>query len=280
MNSDSSNTSNVEQHYSRQGLGDAILAALEDAGKDLVGLRPEDLAAIDEFHIRGREATQELASRLNLDASMHILDVGSGLGGASRYLATTFGCRVTGLDLTEEYCRVAWMLADRLGLGGQITYRQGSALAMPFEDAMFDVVWTQHASMNIADKAGLYAEMRRVLKPGGLLAIYDILAGPGGPVHFPVPWARQPRISFLVTPDELRRLLEQTGFHVAHWRDTTAACRDWFRKVTKRMQQQGAPRLGFHLLLGPEFRTMAVNQVRNLEEERIVLIEAVCRRSG
>lgn len=270
----------VEAHYTRRGLAEAIMAALEAAGKDPANLRPEDLAAVDEFHIRGREATHELAGRLDLDTGKHVLDVGSGLGGASRYLAATFGCRVTGLDLTEEYCRVAQMLAGHLGLGEQITYRQGNALAMPFEDATFDVVWTQHAAMNIADKPRLYAEIRRVLKPAGCLAIYDTLAGVGGPVHFPVPWARQPAISFLVTPEELRRLLEETGFHVTHWRDTTEICRHWFLGVARRMQQQGPPRLGLHLLLGPEFRTMAANMVRNLEEQRIVLIETVCRGLG
>jgi ubiquinone/menaquinone biosynthesis C-methylase UbiE len=123
------------------------------------------------------------------------------------------------------------MLADRIGLGQLITYRQGNALDMSFEDATFDVVWTQHAAMNIADKARLYAEIWRVLEPGGLLAIFDVVAGPGGTLIFPVPWAREPSISFLATPDELRTLLEQTGFQVISWRDTSEEGRIWFREV-------------------------------------------------
>jgi MPBQ/MSBQ methyltransferase len=272
-------TSDVEKHYTRQDLGSAILASLVKAGKDPENLRPQDLAPIDEFHIRGREATLELARLVDPDATKHVLDVGSGIGGPSRCLAAEFGCRVTGLDLTEEYCRVAQMLADRVGLGAQITYRHGNALNMPFEDASFDVVWTQHASMNIANKTQLYAEIRRVLKPGGLLAIYDILAGLGGHVHFPVPWARGPSINFLIAPNELRRLLEEDGFQVMHWRDITEACRTWFRRVAQKMRQSGTPPLGLHVLLGPDFRTMAANLVRNLEEDRIALIETVCRRS-
>lgn len=269
----------VAEHYTKQDLGEAILAGLKKAGKDPDNLKQEDLAPVDEFHIRGRTATVELGRQLNLDPAKHVLDVGSGLGGASRYLASVYGCRVTGLDLTEEYCQVARMLADRIGLGQLITYRQGNALDMPFDDATFDVVWTQHTAMNIADKAGLYAEIWRVLKPGGLFAIFDVVAGPGEPLIFPVPWAREPAISFLATPDELRTLLEQTGFRVISWRDTSEEGRIWFGEVADRMKKlNGTPPLGFHILLGADFRTMAGNQVRNLNEKRIGLIETVVQR--
>ena len=269
----------IAEHYTMQDLAEAIFAGLKQAGKDLNNLKQEDLAPVDEFHIRGREATVELAQQLDLNASKHILDVGSGVGGASRYLASAYGCRVTGLDLTEAYCQVAQLLADRIGLGQLIAYRQGSALDMPFENASFDIVWTQHTAMNIADKARLYAESWRVLKPGGLLAIYDIVAGEGGPLIFPVPWAREPSISFLVTSDELRELLGQAGFQVVSWRDTSEEGRSWFREVAEKMQKVGGtPPLGFHILLGPDFKTMARNQVRNLNENRIGLIEAVVQR--
>ncbi len=279
MRNISSLESHVQQHYIRQDSGEAILSALAAAGKDLDNLKPEDLAPVDEFHIRGRDATIELAKQLDLDVTKHVLDVGSGVGGASRYLAVEFGCRVTGLDLTEEYCQVAQMLADRLGLGPHVTYRHGSALAMPFQDASFDVVWTQHASMNIADKVKLYAEIWRVVRPGGLFALYDVLAGPAGALHFPVPWARESSLNFLITPDTLRELLEEAGFRIVSWRDTSEAGQAWFRDVAAKMQTQGgSPPLGFHVLLGSDFRTMAQNQVRNLNEHRIVLIEVIARR--
>jgi ubiquinone/menaquinone biosynthesis C-methylase UbiE len=269
----------IAEHYTMQDLAEAIFTGLKQAGKDLNNLKQEDLAPVDEFHIRGREATVELAQQLDLNASKHILDVGSGVGGASRYLASAYGCRVTGLDLTEAYCHVARLLADRIGLGQLIAYRQGSALDMPFENASFDIVWTQHTAMNIADKARLYAESWRVLKPGGLLAIYDIVAGEGEPLIFPVPWAREPSISFLVTSDELRKLLGQAGFQVVRWRDTSEEGRSWFREVAEKVQKVGGtPPLGFHILLGPDFKTMAINQVRNLNENRIGLIEAVVQR--
>ena len=278
MSSPSELTSNIQQHYARQDLGNAILAALQKAGKDIDRLTPEDLAAFDEFHIRGREATLELARAAGLGPGTNVLDVGSGIGGPSRTLARELGCRVTGIDLTHEYCRVADMLAARVGLSGLVSYRQGDALDLLFPDATFDAVWTQHTAMNIADKPRLYGQMFRVLKPGGVLAIDDILAGPLGPVHFPVPWAREPQTSFLASPDELRRLLETAGFVIAEWNDTTEAARVWFANVAKRIQERGLPPLGYHLLLGPEFQAMAHNQSRNLAEGRIVVAQVVARK--
>ncbi len=271
---------NVCEHYSRQDLDATILNALVAAGKDLEQLKIEDLAPIDEFHIRGRHATIELARDLGIDRDMQVLDVGCGLGGASRYLAHEFGCRVTGLDLSADYCRVAANLSQSLGLDSLVTYRQGDATSLPFPDCSFDLVWTQHATMNIHDKAKLYQEVWRVLKPRGRLAMYDILAGPGGEVHFPVPWARESSISFLTTSQELLEILSKTGFEILIWRDVTDSGRMWFRRMQGKISSQGVPSLGLQLLLGSDFRKMAHNQVLNLEEDRIALIEAVVRRPG
>jgi MPBQ/MSBQ methyltransferase len=270
----------VEQHYRHGGLADAIEAALRKAGKAPEHLTPADLAPIDEFHIRGREATLELAGKLEPKPEDRVLDIGSGLGGASRVLAATYGCHVTGIDLTDEYCRTAATLAEWVGLSDRVEYRQADALDLPFGESTFDIAWTQHAAMNIPDKTRLYAEAHRVLKPGGRFALYDVLQGPGGPVLFPVPWAREPAISHLVTSDELRRLLEGTGFEIVGWRDTTPAGRDWFIEISRRIRESGLPPLGHGLLLGPEFARMAENQRRNLEENRIALIEAVCRKAA
>lgn len=268
----------IQAHYSRADLGEVILAALEEAGKDVSRLTPGDLAPIDQFHIRGRAATLELARVAGLDATKRVLDVGSGVGGTSRCLAKEFGCCVTGIDLTDEYCRAAEMLSARTGLAHLVNFRQGDATELPFDDQTFDVVWTEHVAMNIPDKTRLYKEMHRVLKPGGTLAIYDVLAGPSGPVLFPVPWARTPDSSFLVQPDELRKLLVQAGFTVTDWSDTSEAARAWFVSLAEKIQKEGFPPLGFHVLLGADFQAMAQNQGRNLQEGRIVLGQVVARK--
>jgi len=270
----------VTRHYEKADIVAAIERGLRAAGKDPANLEPSDLAAIDEFHARGRAATKELAGRLAADDAMHVLDVGSGLGGPSRLLAAEYGCRVSGIDLTPTYCEAATVLAGWVGLEGLVSYRQGDALDLPFEDNVFDAAWTIHVAMNIADKARLYAEVRRVLRAGGRFAVYDVLQGAGGEVRYPAPWARDPSISFLVTPDELRALLSEAGFEIASWRDTSESARDWFRKFSARLSGDKPPPLGFHLLLGEEFFAMAANQRRNLEENRIALIEAVCVNPG
>lgn len=269
----------IQQHYTTPRLDDHILAALEKAGKDITRLTPEDLAPVDEFHIRGREATLELANAVGLDATQSVLDVGSGLGGTSRCLAERFGCRVLGIDLTDEYCRVAEELTKRTGLSDRVGFRQGDALDLPFADASFDVVWSEHAAMNIPDKARLYSEMFRVLKPGGTLALHDILMGSSASVVYPVPWARTPDISFLVPPDELRRLLDEAGFRITDWSDTTEAALAWFTALAEKLRQQGPPPLGYHLLMGADFPAMVQNQRQNLEEGRIALIQVIATKA-
>jgi ubiquinone/menaquinone biosynthesis C-methylase UbiE len=204
--------------------------------------------------------------------------VGSGIGGPSRYVAATYGCAVVGIDLTEEYCRVAGMLAERVGLGERVEYRPGNALAMPFAERAFDAAYTQHAAMNIEDKARLYAEVARVLKPGARFGIYDLLQGEGGDVLYPVPWARERTTSFLVRPAELRLLLDATGFDVVSLRDTAAEARLWLEQMQARMAEPDAPPSMLRLLFGDDAKVIVQNLARNLVEGRVTPIEVICAK--
>jgi ubiquinone/menaquinone biosynthesis C-methylase UbiE len=264
----------VEQHYGRGRILDSILGALREAGKDLDRLKPEDLAPVDEFHIRGREATVELAQRASLEPGSRVLDVGCGLGGSARYLAAEHRCQVTGIDLTQEYVDVANALAGMVGLEGRVAFRQASALAMPFDDGSFDVVWTEHVQMNIADKRAFYGEIGRVTRPRGILLSHDIFRGDGGPLHYPVPWAEEPSISFLAAPDEVRHVLEDLGFLIHDWVDKTQPSLDWFVAAIERLKASGPQPLGLHLLMGDTARAKFENNIRNLREGRFVVYQA------
>jgi ubiquinone/menaquinone biosynthesis C-methylase UbiE len=264
----------VERHYGRGRILDSIVASLREAGKDPALLTPADLAPVDEFHIRGREATVELAGRASLKPGLRALDVGCGLGGSARYLAAEHQCRVTGIDLTQEYVDVANALADMVGLSDRVKFEQANALEMPFDDSSFDVVWTQHVQMNIADKAAFYREIARVLRPGGRLLFHDIFAGDGGSLYYPVPWAEEPSISFLAAPGEVRRTLEGLGFVIRDWVDKTEPSLGWIVAAIERIKASGPPPLGTHLLMGDTAKTKFENVIRNLREGRFVVYQA------
>lgn len=266
----------VEQHYSKDNLIEAVRDGLRSLGKDPANLGVADLSEIDQLHVCGLEATRELAARLCLTADLHLLDVGCGIGGPSRVLAADYGCRVTGIDLTEVYCRLAREMAGWVGLDHLLDYRTADALDLPFAAATFDAAWTQHAAMNIADKARLYGEIRRVLKTGSRFALYDVVRGPGAEVIYPVPWARESAISFLATPDDLRSHLEEAGFEVVSWRDTTAAGCAWFQKTRARAAESGLPPVGARIFMGEDFADLLANLYRNLDEGRTLTVEVVC----
>ncbi|MEP7366376.1 MAG: methyltransferase domain-containing protein [Acidobacteriota bacterium] len=269
----------IAKHYGVADLMGRIREALAKAGKDAARPNLEDLAPVDEFHIRGREATLELAALAGVKPGLRVLDVGSGLGGSSRFLAGECGCEVAGIDLTPEYCEVARELTAMTELQERAWFVCGSALDLPFRDAAFELAWTQHVQMNIGDKAVLYAEVLRVLKPGGRFAFHDILAGPGGPVHVPVPWAEEAGMSFLIDADGLRDLLERTGFRVVEWRDTTEVARNWFEAaLEKQKQMEGPPPVGLHLLLRETGKAKMGNVARNLAEGRIEVYQGVVER--
>lgn len=268
---------NIEAHYSGSGeLAAAIAGKLQAAGKDLDKLATTDLGAVDEFHIRGRKATLELADGMQLTNTSRVLDIGSGLGGPARTVAETYGCHVTGIDLTTAFCEAAETMSDWVGLKDRVRFMQGDATDLPFEDNEFDAAMSIHVAMNIPAKDNVYAHAHRVLKPGAVFAVYDVLQGEGGEVLFPVPWAREPSISHLATPNEMRSLLADAGFEILSEHDSTEESQSWFEQRAAQMADSGPPPVSFQIFLGEDFRAMTLNQVGNLSERRIRTVTFLC----
>ena len=269
----------VEQHYGHGALLDAILNRLRESGKDLDRLSLQDLAPVDEFHIRGREATLELARRADIQPGCRVLDVGCGLGGSARYLADAHHCHVTGIDLTQEYVDIAADLSRRVNLSERVSFRRASALDLPFPDNSFDVVWTEHVQMNIADKPRFYSEIARVLIPGGILLFHDVFSGNGLALHYPVPWAESAAINYLAAPGEIQEILTPLGLAIEAWDDASDRSLNWFAKATEKLKTLPSPPFGIGLLMGSTAKDKFENMIRNLREKRFVVVQAVAKKA-
>ncbi|MEN3350124.1 MAG: sarcosine/dimethylglycine N-methyltransferase [Bradyrhizobium sp.] len=261
----------VRDHYRATGLTARLKPALSALGPEDQQLTPRQLAALDQFHTGGLPATAELADLAGITASMSVLDVGSGIGGPARFLAASRGCAVTGVDLSEPFVDAARYLTERTGQSGRVSFQTASAENLPFEAGRFDVALLQHVAMNVADRPLLYREIRRVLKPGGRFAIFDIVLKSGEP-HYPVPWARTPATSFLLTDAATRAAIEPAGFRTLAWQDDTEAGKAWFAQM-RASGPPPSPNLG--VVMGPDFLQLSTNLGRNLMEGRLGLLTAV-----
>ena len=273
------NDRDVSSYYSRGNLLDRLNAALAEDGVDPAHSSIEALAPYDQFHGRGLEATVEIASLLEIGDTEHILDIGSGIGGPARYFAHRFGCQVTGIDLTAEFCDVARILTRLLGLETRVKFELGNALAMPFANGSFDGAYSMNVSMNIADKGGFYREIHRVLKPGAWLMLSEIAKGAGGEPEYPTPWALSAHTSFLSTPEETQSGLEKAGFDVVQLRSTREQALA-FGARSRAMVERGEkpPHRAVKLIHG-EMATQAIaNTARGLAEAQIVPIEILSRK--
>lgn len=270
---------NVVTHYSDSKLLARLNAALTEDGVDPAHPTLEQLAPYDQFHGRGLEATEEIAALLAVSPADRLLDVGSGIGGPARYFARHFGCKVTGVDLTPEFCALARHLTGLLGLESQVDFQLGDALAMPFAAASFAGAYSMNVSMNIADKDALYAEIRRVLQPGGWLMLSEIARGPGAPLDYPTPWAASDATSFLATPEETRRGLEAAGFEVLALRDTVAEAKEYGTRSRALVARGEKPlHRAVQLIHGGIAAEAMRNAARGMMEGRIIPIEVLCRR--
>lgn len=264
-------------YYEGPELTDRLTDALAQAGLDPQALDIDDLAPLDEFHALGRAATMALAELADVQPGERVLDVGAGIGGPARCLAARYGAEVTALDATDRFCRAAELLTRGAGLADRVQIVCGDALALPFGDHGFDMAWTQALIQNVADKEQLIAELARVVRPGGRVAMFEVLAGPRGPLEFPVPWGDRNEHSWLVPPSELRALLDSGPLTLTAWKEGPAAVETIAAAAQALPAPPAEPQLGLHLLM-PDYEARMAGLARNVAQQKIVLVQAVAAR--
>lgn len=274
------NAASVDSHYGTGNIITKILDGFNLADRDVNSLTVDDLSPVDEFHTRGRQSTLEVAELAEFKPTDHVLDVGCGLGGTARHLAQKYKCSVFGIDLTEEYITAGTRLTELVGLSDRVVLRRGNALRIPYENNRFDIVWTEHVQMNIADKNGFYSELARVLKPGGQLLFHDIFSGPAGSPRYPVPWAEDKSLSSLVSESEARMTMEKVDLKITHWQVKVKESIEFFQKVLTRTDADGPPPLGIHLLMGENAKEKLRNYYLNLLENRVTVALGGARKGA
>lgn len=263
----------VSQHYTHGNLEAALLAAVQRAGKTLDSLSYADLAVVDEFHIGGRPATRALGEQIDLPAGAKVLDVGCGIGGPARYFAAERGWHVEGIDLTAEYVEVATALSKRVGMADKVSFRQASAMSLPFPDGHFDGAYMIHVGMNIADKKAVFAGIRRVLKPGGVFAIYDAMRQSDGAFSYPVPWSSEPATNHIATPDAYKAALRDAGFEVVKERNR----RDFALQSMQQRVEQSAQPIGLPVVMGATAAQKLANMRAMLEAGVFAPVELIAQ---
>ena len=267
----------VEEQYYAPDLFEDIVGRLTELEIDLNDVSRNDIAGVDEFHVRGAEVSKELVNDLGLIEST-VLDVGCGIGGPSRMIADKFNSKVTGIDISQEYIRTAQKLSDLVGLSDKTSFIQADALNLPFDNGSFDVVWTQHVQMNIEDKSRFYSEIKRVLKDNGVFIYYDIFRLNGKDVNYPVPWANDASISFLATTTEMDKILRGLGFTKSKSTDQTYKATQFLIGLFEKVKKNGLPKLGLNVLMGDATKEKLGNILKGLEEEKIALQSGVYRK--
>jgi SAM-dependent methyltransferase len=270
----------ISTHYTHGELIAAIRAGIEALGKTTDSITLNDLAALDEFHIGGRQASRHFLDQLGLASDKHVLDVGCGLGGAARFAASHYRCRVDGIDLTPEYVETGRAICQWVGLDDRISLHQGSALSLPFAGSAFDCAYMLHVGMNIDNKVKLCSEIARVLRPGAVFGIYDVMKTGEGELTFPVPWATTAQSSAVAEPAQYRSALEASGFALTaelNRRDFALAFFDELQAKT--MAAGGPPPLGLHILMGRNAADKIRNMIANISTGLIAPVEMIARKA-
>lgn len=269
----------VIYQYTRENIYETIVQRLHEQGVEKNKITREHISSVDEFHIKGAEVSLEMAKEAELSKELKVLDVGCGIGGPARMIADVFGCSVTGVDLTNEFIRTASLLSQLVGLSGKTEFMTADATELPFEDNIFDVVWTQHAQMNIEEKEKLYSEIHRVLKREGRFIYYDIFSSEKEDLKFPLPWADDSSISFLIELNDFGRLMKETGFKELLRKERTSESIDFFETVFENNKKEGSPKIGLNIFMTEQSSFKLSNLLNNLSENKLKVQSGIYQKT-
>ena len=269
----------VIYQYTRENIYETIVQRLHEQGVEKNKITREHISSVDEFHIKGAEVSLEMAKEAELSKELKVLDVGCGIGGPARMIADVFGCSVTGVDLTNEFIRTASLLSQLVGLSGKTEFMTADATELPFEDNTFDVVWTQHAQMNIEEKEKLYSEIHRVLKREGRVIYYDIFSSENEDMKFPLPWADDSSISFLIKLNDFGRLMKETGFKELLRKERTSDSIDFFETVFENNKKEGSPKIGLNIFMTEQTSLKLSNLLNNLSENKLKVQSGIYQKT-
>lgn len=271
----------VAEHYTHGSLLEKISSGINALGKSPGTVTVDDLAPVDEFHIGGRVASEEFIGRLGLQAGDQVLDVGCGIGGTSRFICDRYGCRVNGIDLTPEFIETGQALCEWVALTGRVELTVGNALAMPFESRQFDAAVMLHVGMNIPDKAGVFDEVYRLLKPDALFGVYDVMKTGDEDLAYPVPWSSVPETCALASQSQYAAALQGAGFELVEMRNRRDFAADFFEETRRRMQARGGtpPPLGVHIAMGDDAPVKIRNMIENIAAGRCAPVEIISKRA-
>ena len=264
----------TRDHYQSAIDDEAQLLSRIDALVEGLGEGPKSatqLGGLDQFHVGGLGATAEFARRIGIAHGSRVMDAGCGFGGPARYLAETYGCEVVGVDLSPSYVAAARRLSEHSAVADRVRFEVGDLTALAAPASRFDLVVSQHAAMNIRDRAALYGEILRMLRPEGRFAFYDVLLADAKPeVLYPTPWARSSETSTLLTEGETKAALTDAGFDLLTWSDVSQEAVGWLAGQRAGPSGPGGPGLA----LGAGLPGMVANFGRNLVEGRVRLVMA------
>lgn len=273
------NFENVAAHYSPGTLLRSIEDGAKAMGRKVSELTLDDMAPVDEFHIGGQLASRALLDQIGLGPNDRVADFGCGLGGTSRFIAQTYGSHVDGIDLTAEFIEAGTAISGWLGLSDRVNLKHGNALNTGFDSGAYDAACMVHVGMNIPDKAAIFSEVGRVLKPGGRFALYDIVSNTDRALDYPVPWAAGPDTCAAVSLDTYRKALKGVGFKIESTNDRTHFAGEFFAKMKAAAAKGGTPPpIGLHLVFGAQTREKVANMISNIADGRIAPTEIIARK--